>query len=136
MIRPALILASVMVAWPASAAEFGICTGGNRAARKVTCLVDGDTGWHVGRKWRLKGADTPEYPPRAECKAEAEHAKESTYHALDLLRAGYEIEWLGEKTGDREMARIRLADGRQLADALISDGMAVHWPHREGIWCE
>ena len=37
-----------------------ICSGGNRRARKVTCLVDGDTGWEHGVKWRLKSVDTPE----------------------------------------------------------------------------
>ena len=31
-----------------------VCSGGNRAARKLTCIVDGDTGWENGVKWRAR----------------------------------------------------------------------------------
>ncbi|WEX12237.1 hypothetical protein [Chelativorans sp. AA-79] len=44
-----------------------VCSGGNRAKRQVACLVEGDTGWEDGMKWRLKGVETPEYAKHAEC---------------------------------------------------------------------
>ncbi|KKN62544.1 hypothetical protein LCGC14_0510910 [marine sediment metagenome] len=36
------------------------CPGGDRPARKVTCIVDGDTGWERGVKWRALDVDTLE----------------------------------------------------------------------------
>jgi len=40
-----------------SASAISICRGW---ARRATCLVDGDTGWENGVKWRLSDVDTPE----------------------------------------------------------------------------
>lgn len=40
-------------AWP-------LCEGGNRAERRVTCVVDGDTFWLSGERHRLACIDTPE----------------------------------------------------------------------------
>jgi hypothetical protein len=37
-----------------------VCSGASRAGNRGTCLVDGDTGWELGVKWRLKHVDTPE----------------------------------------------------------------------------
>lgn len=47
-----------MMATPSAAID--ICSGGDRAARRMTCLVDGDTGWEQGVKWRVLDIDTPE----------------------------------------------------------------------------
>ncbi|MEO1749922.1 MAG: hypothetical protein AAFR27_15140 [Pseudomonadota bacterium] len=59
-----LVNAVIAIAYVSDAYALDICTGGDRAARKVTCLVDGDTGWQNGVKWRLEGVDTPEYRPK------------------------------------------------------------------------
>src|SRR5690606_633665 len=64
-----MVAAVAALAGPAEAIE--ICSGGNRAARKVTCLVDADTGWERGVKWRLLDIDTPEIS-RPECPRELE----------------------------------------------------------------
>lgn len=45
---------------PAAAAEWPVCHGGNRAARHVTCVVDGDTWWRDGVKYRLACVDEVE----------------------------------------------------------------------------
>src|SRR5688572_18991541 len=61
-IKPAIPLVTSQLS-PAAALSVGgvpICAGGLRAAHRVTCLVDGDTGWESGVKWRLSGVDTPE----------------------------------------------------------------------------
>jgi endonuclease YncB( thermonuclease family) len=55
---PVIWLAMTLAANPAMAID--MCSGGDRAARKVTCLVDGDTGWERGVKWRLLDIDAPE----------------------------------------------------------------------------
>lgn len=127
---------SAMPAASASAAEFGMCSGPDRAARKVTCLVDGDTGWEQGVKWRLEGVDTPEYAAHAECPEEPERAAQATMRMLELMQRGYEINWLGEKGGaGRDLVRIKLADGRDAGAVLIEDGFAVDWPHVPRVWC-
>jgi endonuclease YncB( thermonuclease family) len=121
---------------PVSAEAIELCKGGNRAERKLTCLVDGDTGWERGVKWRLKGVDTPEYPANAECGRETEFAKSATYRMLDLMSGGYSVEWLGDDDGSRELVRIRLVDRRDAGDVLLSEGHAVLWPHPQGVWCK
>jgi endonuclease YncB( thermonuclease family) len=121
----------------ASAVPIELCTGPDRAGRKVTCLVDGDTGWEAGVKWRLFGVDTPEYSANAECPEEPEIAKIATYRMLDLMRGGYEIERLGERDrSGRDLVRIRLSDGRSAGHVLREEGLAVSWPHRPRVWCK
>jgi endonuclease YncB( thermonuclease family) len=54
------IAAACVLSAPAVAAEWPICHGGNRAARHVTCVVDGDTWWQDGVKYRLACVDAVE----------------------------------------------------------------------------
>lgn len=138
-VRLILSLVFTLSAYPtlhAHAAELGICTGPDRAARKVTCLVDGDTGWENGVKWRLQGVDTPEYAAQAECPEEPEQAAQATLRMLELMRGGYLIEWSGRKGGaKRDLVRVRLADGRDAGQVLIEEGFAVRWPHPPRVFC-
>jgi endonuclease YncB( thermonuclease family) len=114
-----------------------LCSGPDRAARKVTCLVDGDTGWEHGVKWRLEGVDTPEYTPHAECTAEVELAHAATERMLQLMRGGYRIEWLHERGRyGRDLVNIILADGRDAGMVLVEEKLAVIWPHRPAVFCE
>jgi endonuclease YncB( thermonuclease family) len=126
-----MLLATLLIA--AEAIE--ICKGGNRAERAVTCLVDGDTGWEAGVKWRLKSVDTPEYAANAECDQEPEFAESATYRMIELMTEGYLVEWLGETDGRRELVRVKLLDGRDAGTVLVSEGHAVQWPHVSRIWC-
>lgn len=43
-----------------SAPALPVCSGPNRSARKVTCVVDGDTFWIDGVKYRLACVDAAE----------------------------------------------------------------------------
>jgi endonuclease YncB( thermonuclease family) len=56
----AIILTSVSGMLPAAATEWPVCSGGSRAARHVTCVVDGDTWWRNGVKFRLACVDAVE----------------------------------------------------------------------------
>ncbi|KQQ37202.1 hypothetical protein ASG19_12750 [Rhizobium sp. Leaf306] len=58
ILRTTIAVVILSLATPAAAID--ICTGGNRAKRKVTCVVDGDTIWQDGVKMRLLEIDTPE----------------------------------------------------------------------------
>lgn len=63
-------------AWP-------ICTGPNRAARRVTCVVDGDTFWVFGEKHRLACINTPELD--ANDPAQRFHAFRAQAHLARML---------------------------------------------------
>jgi endonuclease YncB( thermonuclease family) len=54
--------ASMAMAQSVHAADGGwpVCHGGNRAARHVTCVVDGDTWWKNGIKYRMACVDAVE----------------------------------------------------------------------------
>jgi endonuclease YncB( thermonuclease family) len=112
-----------------------ICRGGNRRARKVTCLVDGDTGWENGVKWRLDSVDTPELG-RPACRNERRAGIAARDRLRDLMSGGYQIEWMGRSgTYRRKLVRIRLADGRYAGRVLIREGLAQPWPNSGNIWC-
>ena len=51
-----LLLSFLVSALPANAAQFVLC----RSSEEITCVVDGDTFWLNGEKFRLQGYDTPE----------------------------------------------------------------------------
>lgn len=63
-------------AWP-------ICEGPNRASRRVTCVVDGDTFWVFGEKHRLACINTPELD--ASDPAQRFHAFRAQAHLARML---------------------------------------------------
>ena len=131
-----ILIGMVIMATPSHAIE--ICSGGDRAARKVTCLVDGDTGWQRGVKWRLLDIDTPEIGG-AECGREREIGEKATRRLRALMANGYRLIDSGEKdrTSDRrELVRIILPDGRDAGKVLIREGLAQPWPNKGNIWCD
>ncbi|MDQ0317353.1 thermonuclease family protein [Amorphus orientalis] len=112
-----------------------ICTGGDRAARQVTCIVDGDTGWERGRKWRAKGVDTPEIS-HADCAAEKHAGIAARDRLRELMAGGYEIEWSGARGSfGRDLVTVRLADGRDAGQVLITQGLSQPWPNDGNPWC-
>jgi endonuclease YncB( thermonuclease family) len=134
-LRLALPLTLCLTATPADALP--LCTGGDRAARKVTCLVDGDTGWEKGVKWRLLDIDTPE-TSGAECSQERQIGKQATQRLQDLMAGGYRLADSGTKdrTSDRrELVRIILPDGRDAGQVLVREGLAQLWPNKGNTWC-
>ena len=113
-----------------------ICRGGNRKARRLTCIVDGDTGWEDGVKWRLNGVDTPEIS-RPACAKERRTAIAARDRLRDLMSGGYRIEWIGSSGSyGRKLVRIRLADGRYAGRTLMREGLAQPWPNSGNVWCE
>ena len=97
MLEMKLMLAAMMVLPMATqAATIPVCSGGDREARKVTCLVDGDTGWESGVKWRALDVDTPEIG-HAECATEKRLGIAARDRLRQLMAGGYTIEWSGAK---------------------------------------
>lgn len=114
-----------------------ICSGGDRAARKVTCLVDGDTGWEHGAKWRMIGIDTPE-TAQAECVEERATGKMATLRLQELMAGGYRLAGEGRKdrTSDRrDLVQVILPNGDDAGQVLIDEGLAQPWPNEGNKWC-
>lgn len=131
--RLSLTAALLVAALPALALP--VCEGGDRAARKLTCIVDGDTGWEAGVKWRMLGIDTPEISS-PECEAEYTTGIAARDRLRELMARGYRIEGDGEKGAfGRDLVRIRLTDGRLAGEALMAEGLAQPWPNEGNVWC-
>lgn len=112
-----------------------VCSGGSRHVRGVTCIVDGDTGWENGMKWRLVDKDTPELS-RPACNREYRLAVRARDRLLQLMAGGYVVEPSGG-TGryGRQLVRIRLSSGEYAGDVLMREGLAQPWPNTGNIWC-
>lgn len=129
MIRAA-ILALLMLTAPALAADIGICGD----ARRVTCVVDGDTLWWHGERLRLIGIDTPEsHSPK--CRVQSPLAGAATDRLVELLNGGTpSIERLGKDIYRRTLARITVA-GRDIGQVLVDEGFARVYVPGERAWC-
>ena len=104
---------------------------------RTTCLVDGDTIWVEGVKYRLAGFDTPE-PTNDVCGGDRERVLAARVAArlLDLLNAH---PWTLVPTGavggrGRDLADLYV-DGRDVGAILVSEGLARWWPDGEEWWC-
>ena len=126
----AVLIALVLVAGSASAIER--CGSGPR----VTCVVDGDTIWLDGEKTRMQGYDTPE-PITDICGGDFERqlARRASDRLIALLNGGnITIERFGQDRYGRTLATIR-ANGIDVGDTLIAEGLARHWPDGPEFWC-
>lgn len=114
---------------PAGIAECGLI--------RKTCLVDADTGWQDGTKWRFEGVDAPEMDDKAECAAEREKAAKALGRLKSLMTEGYAISDSGRKDKfGRSLVKVALLDGRDAGNLLISEGLARAWPNTGNVWCD
>jgi len=88
-----------------------LCTPNQRNTDTKTCIVDGDTLWLSGIKYRLKGFDTPETRTNI-CGGASEKALgvRATLRLQNLLNTNpWTIEAFGpDRTGTRTEATIRI----------------------------
>ena len=106
------------------------------SAKRVTCVVDGDTIWFKGEKIRMMGYDTPE-PTTNICGGETEKAlaNVASRRLVELLNERtVTFEWDGNDKYGRTLAIIRV-DGVDVGDILISEGLARSWPDGNEFWC-
>lgn len=105
--------------------------------RRTTCLVDGDTGWQDGRKWRMLAIDTPEMADRAECPRERDLAIAARDRLQALMQNGYSINWLGRNDRyDRALVNVVLPNGQDAGKVLLQEGLAQPWPNNSNPWCQ
>ncbi|MEC5292643.1 thermonuclease family protein [Aurantimonas sp. C2-6-R+9] len=130
-----LVLVLMLLAPPAMADAIPVCSGGDRAARKLTCIVDGDTGWERGVKWRALDVDTPEIS-QPECAEERRLGLKARERLRQLMAGGYRIEWTGGRGRyGRELANVILSDGRDAGQVLIEESLSQPWPNEGNRWC-
>lgn len=121
----------------AEAAQYQKCRPGQPNTADKHCLVDGYTYWIEGRKYRLKGIDTPE-PQTHLCGGAREKAlaQRASARALELLNTGtWQIRTHGLDNTDTRVLVSILVDGRDLGEILVSEGLARTWPDGEEFWC-
>jgi micrococcal nuclease len=117
----------------APARDFPICG----SARRVNCVVDGDTFWFEGERVRIADIDAPEVRG-AECLEEAELADRSTRRLQALLNDGpFELRRNGSRDRDvyGRLLRTVHRDGRSLGQQLVAEGLARPWRGRSENWC-
>ena len=133
MLRTNALLLALLVATPAAAlkAEFPLCGSGKR----ITCVVDGDTVWFEGVKYRFEEIDTPEKGELAECMQEGLQAIEATKRLAEILSTyEFTIERRGNDRYGRVLARFRI--GRATAgEMLVREGLARPWRGKTEEWC-
>jgi micrococcal nuclease len=118
-------LCAAIIAGPALAQDYRV------DPKKV---VDGDT-FYVSV--RVVGADTPEIGGNAKCDKERAWGERASRRTAELLKQGLvSLHIQGVDRYDRLLAKVILPDGRDLAEVLISERLAV--PYAGGTkqdWC-
>lgn len=113
-------------------ARFGLChTGGGR-----NCVVDGDTFWFAGEKYRIADIDTPETHP-ARCAREAALGNAATGRLRAWLNDGaFSLDPI-DRDSDRYGRKLRIVTrgGTSVGDALIAEGLARPWEGARRPWC-
>jgi len=116
----------------ALSAHFGFChSGGGR-----NCVVDGDTFWFAGEKYRIADIDTPEtHPPR--CAEEARLGRAATDRLRAWLNAGaFSLEEI-DRDSDRYGRKLRIVvrGGTSVGSVLVAEGLARPWEGHRRPWC-
>lgn len=112
-------------------ARFGFCHSGG-----VNCVVDGDTFWFGGDKYRIADIDAPEtHGPR--CAAEGVLGARATTRLQDLLNAGPFTLESGDRDADRYGRALRVVsrDGASIGGILVTEGLARTWDGARHPWC-
>lgn len=115
---------------------------------EIVRVIDGDTLLVTAHPWlgvmvttrvRLGGVDTPERGGRAGCPAESALAERAGAAVRAALPEGSVVSLSGirsDKYGQRVVASVTLADGRDLSDLLLEAGYAVAYDGgRKRSWC-
>jgi micrococcal nuclease len=112
--------------------SFPICSGPMR----TTCVVDGDTFWLEGLKYRVADIDTPEVS-EPQCAAERALGRKATERFTNLLNAGpFELK-AADSDEDRYGRKLRIVTrgGDSLGQVLVAEGLAHRWDGGKHSWC-
>jgi endonuclease YncB( thermonuclease family) len=113
-------------------AKFGFCHSGGG----TNCVVDGDTFWFRGEKFRISDIDTPEtHGPR--CAEEARLGARATTRLQELMNAGAFTLESGARDTDRYGRSLRVVTrgGQSIGGMLVDEGLARPWEGARRPWC-
>ena len=113
--------------------RFSLC-----GVRRQTCVVDGDTFWLRGVKYRIADIDTPEISA-PQCAYELELGNQARDRLLELLNAGpIELRATARTDEDRFGRKLRSVyrNGQSLGARMVSEGLARRWTGRREPWCQ
>ncbi|MDR6759221.1 endonuclease YncB(thermonuclease family) [Mycoplana sp. BE70] len=111
---------------------FSICSG----AVRTTCVVDGDTFWLEGIKYRISDIDTPEIS-KPKCAWERELGERAKYRLQMLLNVGPFALSRGLRDEAKYGRKLRTVHrgGRSLGETLVDEGLAHRWIGSKQSWC-
>lgn len=114
------------------AMSFGLC-----GRVRHNCVVDGDTFWFDGEKYRIADMDTPEiHEPK--CDSEYRRGLEARDYLSSYLSKGpFELSPGPDRSHDRYGRTLVIVsrEGSSVADQLIALGLARPWTGRRMPWC-
>ncbi len=112
--------------------SFSICG----SARRINCVVDGDTFWMEGEKIRILDIDTPELHP-ARCAEEERLGQAAKSRLHDLLNSGAVTLHRAGRDRDRYGRLLRRVEvsGQPVGDMLIGEGLARPYAGGRRSWC-
>ncbi len=113
-------------------ATFAICDGPVRD----DCVVDGDTFWFGGDKYRIADINTPE-TSSPDCDAELALGLRATRRLAALLNADRFSLAPADRDIDRYGRKLRIPTrgGESLGAVLVAEGLAENWKGYRGSWC-
>lgn len=112
--------------------NFGRCRGPIR----INCVVDGDTFWLKGTKYRIADINAPEVSS-PDCSAEAAIGERATSRLVDLLNeGGFSLETI-DRDEDAYGRKLRLVTrgGHSVGERLVAEGLAERWRGNRRNWC-
>ncbi len=141
---PLLLAAQIGAAGPPTSPGFGAerdrergTFAACRGARRVTCVVDGDTIWYQGEKIRIADINAPELS-HPSCAYEKDLAQDATDRLTVLLNAGaFALAPWPRRHIDQYGRSLYVIErgGGSLGMVLVREGLAERWKGYRGNWC-
>jgi micrococcal nuclease len=114
----------------ASARPMPVCGSG----RRVNCVVDGDTFWLDGEKYRIANIDTPEI--KGKCSAEHTTALRARQRLAEMVEnRPIQIRASGKDRYGRTLVLVADASG-DIGNRLVGEGLAEVWGGDFIDWCK
>ncbi len=114
---------------PVAARPMPVCGSGKR----INCVVDGDTYWLGGTKYRIANIDTPEI--KGKCGAEQASAKRAQHRLVEMMDGRtVQVRKTGTDKYGRTLVLISDASG-DIGDRLVGEGLAEVWGGAFIDWC-
>lgn len=107
------------------------------AKKRINCIVDGDTFWYRGEKYRISDINTPEVSQPA-CEEERRLGKSAQSALLKEFNAGGVRLIKAEKRDvdryDRKL-RVAMRGDQSIGQMLVRRGLAHRWEGKKLDWC-